>query len=92
MLLGTPALRGYFQLSYVGSTLDNLNADIVLGTPVVVPPVHEQQEILRVVKSSATPLKDIIERATRQVTLLAEHRQALVTAAVTGELDLVEAA
>jgi hypothetical protein len=29
---------------------------------------------------------------TRQINLLAEHRQALITAAVTGELDVAEVA
>jgi type I restriction enzyme S subunit len=92
LLLETPALRGYFQLSSVGSTMDNLNSGIVLGAPVVVPPPHEQRSIVESVAIQADRCVHLMNRASRQIELLIEHREALVSAAVTGDLDLEVAA
>jgi type I restriction enzyme, S subunit len=91
-LLRTPALRGYFSLASVGSTMENLNAEIVLGAPVVVPAREEQLEIIDFGARLATTDNAVTPRLERQITLLREHRQALITAAVTGQLDLAKAA
>ncbi|MGW6625398.1 hypothetical protein ACWF99_29625 [Nocardia sp. NPDC055002] len=50
-----------------------------------------QQDIARTVKSSEGVLRHAVNRIQRQVALLAERRQALITAAVTGQLDITTA-
>ena len=92
LLLETTVARNYFQLSSVGSTMDNLNSEILLSLPCLVPPGDRQQAIVSAViraRSRATATMEAIER---QVRLLQEHRQALITAAVTGELEVRERA
>ncbi|MEV0611081.1 restriction endonuclease subunit S [Polymorphospora rubra] len=47
----------------------------------------EQQEIARAISSERHKSRQLIERLSRQERLLAERRQALITAAVTGQID-----
>ncbi len=50
------------------------------------PPTLEQQEIVRRIDDGRRRIGSLKERVTEQIDLLAEHRQALITSAVTGEL------
>ena len=86
LLLGTPPARAYFQLASVGSTMDNLNSEIVLGFPTLVPPLVEQQRIVEEVERVRATDTHLDGSLVNQIDLLVEHRRALVTAAVTGEL------
>lgn len=88
MLLETTALRRYFQLASVGSTMDNLNSDIILGMPCTLPSRAEQIEIVRDVEQRRAEAGRLTQRLSSQIDLLREHRQALITAAVTGELEV----
>jgi type I restriction enzyme S subunit len=52
------------------------------------PPLAEQREIVRHLDQSRAKVEGMVERLTKQIDLLAERRQALITAAVTGELEI----
>lgn len=91
LLLRTPALRAYFSLASVGSTMENLNAEIVLGAPILVPPADEQGEIVEFAARSAETHGAAAVRLERQVDLLRERRETLITTAVTGQLDVAKA-
>ena len=52
------------------------------------PPGDEQTEIVERLDSLAEVVRTICQKLTSQIDLLREHRQALITAAVTGELDI----
>lgn len=88
LLLQTSALRRYFELASIGSTMDNLNSDIVLGMPCLVPPSLEQEHLVTRVDVDRRRTAAAKARLGEQIELLREHRQALITAAVTGELDI----
>jgi type I restriction enzyme S subunit len=88
LLLETTALRQYFELTSVGSTMDNLNSEILLGMPCLVPPEEEQRQVVGDVHTLRSSSERVVGRVVRQLELLQEHRQALITAAVTGELDV----
>jgi type I restriction enzyme S subunit len=92
LLLETTALRRYFELASVGSTMDNLNTETLLGMPCLVPREHEQQRIVRSVRALRTVTEALSNRIARQVELLREHRQALITAAVSGQLEMPQVA
>ena len=59
--------------------------------PLFLPPLREQREIERRISEQAQKTVRLTSRIEKQVALLVEHRQALITAAVIGELDLSEA-
>lgn len=88
ILLETAALRSYFKLQSVGSTMDNLNAEILLSMPCLVPPPAAQAEIVAAAHHMRDARARLDDTFQRQVALFQEHRQALITAAVTGQLDL----
>lgn len=56
------------------------------------PPADEQVDIVEYLDAAAATTGAVTEALTRQIELLQERRQALITAAVTGELDIPAAA
>lgn len=88
LVLETSALNAYFRLNSIGSTMDNLNSDIVLGAPIVVPPVRVQRYVVDQVRELRAGMDDLSDTLVRQIELLRERRQALTTAAVSGEMDV----
>jgi type I restriction enzyme S subunit len=86
--LELPILRQYFGLMSVGSTMENLNSDIVLGMPVLVPSKAEQQQIAAACSAITTETARRVDVLQRQLNLLDERRDVLVFDAVTGCLDL----
>lgn len=92
LLLETGAAKRYFQLSSVGSTMENLNTEILLALPVLVPPIGEQSRVVSVVSKSRAYNLKLESKLNRSIDLLAEHRQALITAAVMGQIEVPVAA
>jgi type I restriction enzyme S subunit len=68
------------------------NQDLVLGRiariVIPLPPLDVQESLVRDVERYEAFTSTLRGRLERQVELLIEHRQALITAAVTGELDI----
>ncbi|TPQ23988.1 restriction endonuclease subunit S [Streptomyces sporangiiformans] len=86
--LSIPAVRHYFQLEAIGSTMPNLNSGILLNMPLLLPKLSEQAEIAsqcNEIERQATQHRLLVER---QVQLLRERSRSLVTAAVTGQFDV----
>jgi type I restriction enzyme S subunit len=68
--------------------MENLNSEAILSFPCIVPPQNEQQAIVSLIEGIHGRANTIMSTIDRQISLLQEHRQALITAAVTGELDV----
>lgn len=86
--LETTAIRSYLLINSVGSTMDNLNSDIVLGVPLVLPDLETQRAVVAAIQTRRALVSSLTSTLTRQIGLLRERRQALITAAVTGELEI----
>ena len=54
------------------------------------PELEAQRAIAATIHTRRTQRNRFVERLERQLELLAEHRQALITAAITGELQVSE--
>jgi type I restriction enzyme S subunit len=89
--LRLPAIRQYFESVAIGSTMQNLNSEVLLAMPLLVPSREEQVEIARAVQSYRVRSSALLAKLSRQEELLTEHRQALITAAVTGEIKVTAA-
>ena len=87
-VIKTPVMRSWLSLSSVGSTMDNLNATILGELPMTVPPLEEQAEILRTLCFTTEKLDQLIALAERGIPLERERRAALISAAVTGKIDV----
>jgi type I restriction enzyme S subunit len=89
LFTGTAHARRYFESTGVRTTnLASTNSSKILGLPVPVLPLDEQARIVATFQAAAKHTSILQVRLTRQIDLLVEHRQALITAAVTGELSV----
>jgi type I restriction enzyme S subunit len=75
----------------MGSTHKTIYMPDIEAIRVPLPPVQDQERIVEEVWRRLRATDAAIDALGRQIDLLAEHRQALITAAVTGQLDVVKA-
>lgn len=71
-----------------GSGQPNLNTDIVKSIAIPIPPEKEIQQIISFIKETIKLYSSIESGAMEQVKLLQERRTALISAAVTGKIDV----
>lgn len=76
----------------VGNTLPILNNDKLATLRIPVPPLAEQAQIVDHVEEQTTRIDGAIATARRGVDLMRERRAALISAAVTGKIDVGVAA
>jgi restriction endonuclease S subunit len=91
LLTQTAHGRAYFERT--GSQITNLastSSTKVLDFPVPALPLERQCALVREASTATATLAHIGSRLTKQIELLREHRQALITAAVTGQLDVAK--
>ena len=88
LIFGSRQTRETLALESVGATMDNLNADIIGSLRFPLPSVAEQQKILTDLASQAARIDNLIAEAEHNIALSKERRAALITAAVTGQIDV----
>jgi type I restriction enzyme S subunit len=66
----------------------NISQSVILDLPAPVPPEDEMLTILDYCARAAEETSELIEQAEGSVSLLIERRAALITAAVTGQIDV----
>jgi type I restriction enzyme, S subunit len=72
------------------STVDSLRRPMFMNFTVCVPPKAEQASIVAEVESSVDKFDTLTTEAQRAIDLLQERRTALISAAVTGQIDVRE--
>lgn len=88
LLLSSPLGADAIGLSGRGSTRTMINLDVVKSVVLPLPSLDTQATIIEVTKAEAARVRLVSSRLAAQIKLLAEHRQALITAAVTGDLEI----
>lgn len=94
LILSNPSYQNYAQ-SFGTGILDHRRAigwDEIKVIRVPLPPLNEQAQIAAWAISRRDRVDTLIAKTERSIELLREHRTALITAAVTGKLDLRPAA
>lgn len=71
-----------------GGTLDVINIGTLSAVTLVVPPPWEQEAILKFLDVETTKLDALKVEAECAIDLLKERRSALISAAVTGKIDV----
>ncbi|RPF35983.1 restriction endonuclease subunit S [Streptomyces sp. TLI_185] len=82
--------RDALALASVGSTMDNLNSDIIGSLRIPVPSLEEQRALVAEVGHATAKIDTLIEETGRFIEFSKERRSALITAAVTGQIDVHE--
>ncbi|WP_412514172.1 restriction endonuclease subunit S [Shewanella indica] len=78
----------YFDLVGTAATLVYVNKEGFGNLPVPIPPMDEQKDIEQYTKCKKELYDKAISKGLRQVALLQERRTSLISAAVTGKIDL----
>ena len=85
-------LSDYFQSQLkslsTGSTAEGLKASKLSVLRLVAPPVSEQQEIAAFLDAVCGQMDDLLATTEKVIARLTEYRQALITSAVTGKIDV----
>ena len=90
--LGSDYFQGLIQVSWSFGTQPNIGMGVIGDLSVVLPPVDEQIKIANFLATETSRLDQLVEKAECVITRLTEYRQALITSAVTGKIDVREAA
>ena len=78
----------YWSSMASGLTRYGLKIDAIGSCAAPIPPLPEQRAIADYLDAETARIDALVSKLQRQIALLAERRQAVITAAVTGKLDL----
>ena len=81
-----------FSPLITGAAQPKLTADRLAGIRLPVPPAAEQTAIADYLSSKASELDDLVGQTVTVIDRLTEYRQAMITSAVTGKIDVRELA
>ena len=76
------------DIAMVGSTFKRINVDNIRNLSITLPPRKEQLDIVTSLKYHADKYNKVIEKAEGAIALMQERRTALISAAVTGKIDV----
>lgn len=71
-----------------GGGQPNISQDIISHFKIPVPPINEQCNVIAYLDSETSKIDTRITKRRKQIELLQEYKQALITAAVTGKIDV----
>jgi type I restriction enzyme S subunit len=86
--LSISGIREWLLLEAVGATMDNLNTMILGRMPVLLPPVDEQRAISTFCDVETNKIDTLVAKVREGIEKLQEYRTALISAAVTGKIDV----
>ena len=86
-MLSSISVKAYFSVTQYGLK-EGLSLSNVAEAPLCRPPLDEQREIAQYVKRASNKYDTLEYVAEKQVGLLLERRTALISAAVTGKIDV----
>jgi type I restriction enzyme S subunit len=82
------AKQYFISRSKQTTNLASISSSNIQEWPVVMPPDTERQIILQVVQDETTKIDMLITKVKSAIDLLKEHRTSLISAAVTGKIDV----
>jgi len=82
----------YWDYQITGATFRRLNLGTLARTPIPLPAIKEQRRIAAYLDEQTAKIDTLIAESERFIELARERRSALITAAVTGQIDVGEAA
>jgi type I restriction enzyme S subunit len=82
------SMSGEFRRLMMGSTHNTIYMPDIQAFRFVLPPIDEQRAIVDYLRNASNSFDALTEEASRGVELLQERRSALISAAVTGKIDV----
>jgi type I restriction enzyme S subunit len=87
-LLRSAPCYAQYSASLVGMGVGHLNMSDIVDVRIALPPLKEQASIVDHLEAELGKLRDLAVEAERTIDLLQERRTALISAAVTGQIDV----
>ena len=91
-VIRSPVIIQQLAHMMIGSTFKRINVEEIRSFVIPFPPPTEQKEISNYLEDETTKFDGLIAEAQRAIDLLQERRTALISAAVTGQIDVRESA
>jgi len=88
--LNASASQFYFDFMAKGATFREITLDALRRTPITLPPIEDQNQIILFLDRELRCFDSLQEEAQRAIDLLKERRVALISAAVAGKIDVRE--
>ena len=90
-LLSTERVGDWLGMESVGSTMQNLNTSIIGAIPLAIPGLAEQRHISAFLGRETGKIEALVAKVREAIDRLKELRTALISAAVTGGIDVRDA-
>ncbi|MCQ8884729.1 restriction endonuclease subunit S [Pseudoalteromonas agarivorans] len=87
-VLHSGVISQQLELAMVGSTFKRINVDNIRNFAFVIPPLSEQDLIVSELEALTSKYDVLINNATNAIELMKERGTALISAAVTGKIDV----
>lgn len=88
LFLTSGAYWDWVNSIFIQSTIQNISAEKYANFVLAIPTIEEQQKIVAYAMNKRVQLGNIIDGITVSLIKLKEYREALITAAVTGQIDV----
>ena len=88
MLMQSIFFQNQISVTVNWNTQPNIGMNDIRDLKVIVPPKEEQKQIDNFLQKETTQFDDLISKSQSQIKILQEKRQALITSAVTGKIDV----
>ena len=86
------AIKAQIDAVQNGAAREGLNFEQISGFKIAIAPLQEQNLIIDYINDKTAKIDTLIEKAQQSIKLLKERRTALISAAVTGKIDVREVA
>ena len=91
-VLFADAMQSFFDSFQNGSTIRTIGMGDLKAFRIPLPPLDEQRRIVEYLDEETSKIDRLIAETERFIDLVRERRAALITAAVTGQIDIREMA
>lgn len=86
--LNNQLLKQHVELNLAGAALRRISVEKVGRLPLLIPPMTEQREIVDMLDASTKRFRSLRNCASAFIERLTEYRSSLISAAVTGQIDI----
>ncbi|WP_152978699.1 restriction endonuclease subunit S [Pseudomonas mediterranea] len=87
-LLASELFKAYVEPDLTGVSVPHISPEQILSFQIPLPEIVEQRRISSFIRKQLDQMSALFEQASKSIELLQEHRSALISAAVTGKIDV----
>jgi len=90
LYLGSSEVRGQIELGASGASqsMQNISQSVLMELPIALPDLDEQEAIQNAIANECCSIDELVAEGSRAIALFQERRSALISAAVTGQIDV----